>query len=369
MGEGAPEAGPPLPSPGAPARLGFGAWAVGGSAWGPANPEGERLAALVRALDLGVTFFDTAPAYGESESLLGRALRGRRDSVLLATKVGPGESPRASLEASLRRLGTDRVDLLQLHEVGEGFERSLEEMDRLRREGKARALGLCNATPRQLARALEVAPLAAYQGPYSLVDRAAERRHLPLCRRRGLAFLAYRPLASGLLTGKFARPPAFAGRDHRGRIFWFRGRQFARRHAVVEALRPLARARETSLAALALAWALSRPGVSVVLAGARTPHQVEENVAAAALRLSGGELEAIEAAVAGAFRPPRAAPAALARDWGPRERFILERLDGRRSFEEIAAEWSEREEPPMVAAQVEVFADGLVEAGLAADDG
>ena len=125
------------------------------------------MAAVRRAHERGVTFFDTAPNYGdgESERLLGKALRPFRDAVTIATKVGPRDDPRASLEASLSRLGTDYVDLAQLHEAGDRYEWSLERLHGLIEQGKTRAIGRCNATPAQIARAAQIAPIATYQGP------------------------------------------------------------------------------------------------------------------------------------------------------------------------------------------------------------
>ncbi len=199
------------------ARLGFGAWAVGGREWGTADAPAEREAAVRYAVERGITFFDTAPTYGsgESEALLGRALKAHRDAVAIATKVGPRDDPRTSLERSLRRLQTECVDLVQLHEALERWEWSLEKLHRLQEEGKARAIGFCNATHLQLARALGIAPVRTYQAAYNLFDRDVEERELPFCRERGVAFLAYRPLASGLLSGKFAEPPEFPPGDHR----------------------------------------------------------------------------------------------------------------------------------------------------------
>src|SRR5207247_7825764 len=138
------DVGPPLCFLTSGPRLGFGAWAVGGTGWGAAPAEGDRLAAVRRALELGITFFDTAPAYGDgaSESLLGRALKADRDRVAIATKVGPRDDPRRSLEASLRRLAMDYVDLIQLHEALEGWERQLEQLHALQHDGKALAVGL-----------------------------------------------------------------------------------------------------------------------------------------------------------------------------------------------------------------------------------
>jgi aryl-alcohol dehydrogenase-like predicted oxidoreductase len=349
--------------------LGFGAWAVGGAGWGDPGDEQDRLAAIRLAVERGVSCFDTAPTYGAgaSERLLGVALKPVRDQVIIATKVGPHDDPRRSLEDSLRRLATDYVDLVQLHEALERWEWQLEKLHGLMEDGKARALGLCNATAQQIRRALEIAPLASYQGPYNLFDRDVEQRELPLVRERGLAFLAYRPLAAGLLAGSYSEPPAFAARDHRAGIYWFKGREFTRRRSVIDRLRPLAEQSRLTLPAFALRWLLARPGVSVVLAGARNPAQVEENLAALEGPLPADVVAAVDEMVAAAFRLPRALPRATleARDWGARERFIVERLDGAHNAEAIAAEWTDRGEQPMVAAQVKMFVDQLEENGLA----
>lgn len=353
-----------------PPVLGFGAWAVGGGGWGEPESEAERLAAIQLARERGVSFFDTAPTYGDgaSERLLGQALKPYRDRVSIATKVGPRDDPRRSLEDSLRRLDSDYVDVIQLHEALERWEWRLETLHTLQVEGKARAIGLCNATTPQLRRALEIAPVQSFQAAYNLFDRDIEERELPLCRERGLAILAYRPLAAGLLAGKYDAPPTFSSRDHRARIYWFKGAEFERRRSVIEHLRPLAAAAGggLSIAALALRWLLSREGVTVVLAGARNRRQVEENLAAQAGPLPAALVATIDALVANAFRLPQAGAAALqqAESWGVRERFIVERLDGTRSAEAIAAEWTDRGETPMVAAQVKVFVDQMTERGL-----
>ena len=355
-------------------RLGFGGWAVGGSGWGhaPAD-ERERLAAIRHACERGITFFDTAPTYGNgaSEILLGKALRPHRQTVAIATKVGPRDDPRASLEASLRRLNTEYVDLVQLHEVGERFEWALERLHKLQVEGKALAIGLCNATHLQIARALAIAPVGTYQGPYNLVDRDVEQRELPLCSERGLGFLAYRPLASGLFTGKYVLPPTFPEGDHRRNLYWFKGREFERRRQVIARLQPTADRLGVTLAALALAWVLARPVVSFVLAGARSRQQVDENLEAGTRHLEPDTVEAIDAIVAEVFRPARATAkaVALATSWGSRERFMVERLDGKRTPEAIAAEWTDRGEQPMIAAQVKVFVDQLADQGMVLTDG
>ena len=363
------DVGPPLRFLTSGPRLGFGAWAVGGTGWGAAAAETDRLAAIHRALELGITFFDTAPTYGDgaSETLLGRALKTDRDRVAIATKVGPRDDPRRSLEASLRRLASEYVDLIQLHEVLEGWERRLEQLHTLQEKGKALAVGLCNATSRQLAQALEIAPVVAYQGPYNLFDRDVEQRELPLCRERRIAFLAYRPLAAGLLSGKYFAPPEFSATDHRSKIYWFKGREFERRQVVVERLGSIARGLDMPLSALALAWVLAQPGVNIVLAGARSSEQVDQNVTGTR-PLTRDILSEIDAIVAEAFRLPRATTqlAPLVATWGERERFIVERLDGKTSAETIAALWTDGHPTAMVAAQVKVFCDQLAERGLVA---
>jgi aryl-alcohol dehydrogenase-like predicted oxidoreductase len=369
MHEGARTRFGPLLFGGTEPQLGFGAWAVGGTGWGKPSEERERLATIRVALERGVTFFDTAPTYGggDSERLLGQALASARDQVTIATKVGPRDDPRRSLEDSLRRLDSDYVDLVQLHEALDRWEWRLEKLHALVEAGKARALGLCNATAQQIRRALEIAPLASYQGPYNLFDRDVEQRELPLCRERDIAFLAYRPLAAGLLAGGYDGPPAFAPRDHRTGIYWFKGREFARRRAVIERLRPLAGQMGITLPTFALRWLLARPGVGVVLAGARNPKQVEENLAAQTGPLPAEVVLAVDEIVAAAFRLPRALPrvAREAAAWGARERFIVEHLDGTSTAEAIAAEWTDRGAQPMAAAQVKVFADQLEDGGLA----
>jgi aryl-alcohol dehydrogenase-like predicted oxidoreductase len=324
---------------------------------------------VARALERGITFFDTAPTYGDgaSETLLGEVLRADRERVALATKVGPRDDPGVSLEASLRRLQTDHVDLIQLHEVGERWEWQLDTLHRLQDGGKARAIGLCNATHLQLARGLELGPLATYQGPYNLFDRDVEQRLLPLCRERGIRFLAYRPLAAGLLAGHYAVPPDFPEGDHRRGIYWFKGREFARRRRAIERLEPMARDSGRSLAGLALAWVLGQAGAPLVLAGARTVAQVDENLQALERLLAPAEVAAVDAVVADTFRPARATARAraLAVDWGARERYIVEQLDGT-GYAAIAARWTDRGEQPMIAAQVQVFVDHLAEQGLVA---
>jgi aryl-alcohol dehydrogenase-like predicted oxidoreductase len=280
------------------------------------NNFGKRLdaAATARvvdaALDAGVTFFDTADMYGgtKSEEFLGRALAGRRERAVIATKFGwaidehrRGASSayvKRAVEDSLRRLGTDRIDLYQLHRPDPTvpIAETLGALADLVREGKVRELGCSNFSPAQL----EEANAAAGTGPrfvsvqneYSMLHREPEAEVLPACERLGLAFLPYFPLASGLLTGKYRLgrpPPAGARLAEPGRAAIDE-----RKLAMVERLIGFAEARGRGILDLAFAFLLARPRVASVIAGATGPEQVRANVAAASARLSPADLDALE---------------------------------------------------------------------------
>jgi aryl-alcohol dehydrogenase-like predicted oxidoreductase len=370
------------------AVIAFGAWGIGGE-WGAPTAAALAHRTVERALELGVIMFDTAPTYGagRSEQILGDVLSTRREAVVLATKCGPLDDPRASLEGSLHRLRTDYVDLLQLHEIPSppgALERQLVAMNALVDAGLARAIGICNATPAELARAGAVAPIAMYQGQLNLIDRDARHALLPVARARAIGFIAYRPLASGMLSGKFHAPPTFERQDHRARIHWFRDREFARRRAVVERLTPIAHDHGMTVAQLAIGWVLAQPGVIAVLAGARSPAQVEENTAARPLS---PEMRAAVDAVVAAVYAPRALRGGVriaatpdprgeyrvsverrnseeSFAVGAREAHVMTRLDGRTPYDEIAAAWRPPEGRPMLAAQVVLLVDQLADLGL-----
>ena len=279
------------------------------------NNFGRRLdragtrAVIDAALDAGITFLDTADIYGgdgASERLIGEALEGRRDRVVLATKFGMALSgdtgePRGSrayvrrtLDASLERLRTDRVDLLYYHEPDgvTPLAETLGALAELADEGKIRAFGVSNLDAAQLreAAAFGEPRLAALQNEYSLLERGAERELLPLCREFGIGFVPYFPLASGLLTGKFRRgeppPPNTRLANHPERLS---DAAFDR----IEALEALARERGHSLLELAIAGLASQPGVASVIAGAMSSEQVAANAAAGEWELGADELDAL----------------------------------------------------------------------------
>lgn len=282
------------------------------------NNFGKRLdadasASVVQAaLDAGITFFDTADVYGgtKSEEYLGRALRGRRDRALIATKFGmkvdeqrKGARPeyvRRAAEDSLRRLGTDHIDLYQLHtpDPTVPIADTLGAMDELVRAGKVREIGCSNFTAEQLREAERAArPGAArfvsVQNEYSLLHRQPEREVLPECEREGIAFLPYFPLANGLLTGKYRRGRP-APRGSRIGSGWHAELLTDENLDIVEELISFAESRGHTILELAFSWLLSRPVVASVIAGATKPEQVKANAAAANWKLTSEELAKVD---------------------------------------------------------------------------
>ena len=303
--------------------IGFGAWAIGGWKWGGTD-ETEAVAAIRQALDTGMTLIDTAPVYGFglSETLVGRAIASRpRDSVVVATKCGlvwergsdtlharsegrsiyrrlDAASMREELHASLARLGTDHVDLYQTHwpDPDADMQEVAETLAGFRDEGLVRAVGFCNSDTGDLQAA--AMHLDTDQERYSLVDREQDLMNLPVCELHGLGFLAYSPMAQGLLAGKFGAGHAFADGDLRQGNPRFAPAVLAALEAVLAPVKAIARRRETPLERLVLAWTLTRPGVSHVLAGTRTVEQAASNAAAGSMELDAEEVALISQAAA-----------------------------------------------------------------------
>ena len=304
--------------------VGFGCWELGGTNYGPID-EAEAVAAIHRALDLGVTLFDTAPGYGfgHSEEVLGRALGPRRKDVVLVSKTAVSWDPvtftrkldarystvKRIAEEGLRRLGTDHLDLLLIHwpDVDTPLEETMRALTDLVGEGKTRYVGVSNFTAYELQECRRHAPICANQVGYNLFDRRWEREMFPAAQALGIGVMAYGPMAHGLLTGAMGRDTTFAPSDWRaaGVIFGqrlFGPEELPRNLEVVEQLKGVAARLGTSLPRLALAWVLRHPAVSVALSGCRTPGEIEENVRALEVDVAGevaGELEGIMAGAAG----------------------------------------------------------------------
>ncbi|WP_434452907.1 aldo/keto reductase [Lentzea sp. E54] len=279
-----------------------------------AGDESESIAVIHRALELGVTLIDTADMYGPhvNEELVGRAIAGRRDAVVLATKFGivreegGGRSirgdrayVRASVEGSLKRLGVDVIDLYYLHRVPADtpIEETVGAMAELVTEGKVRFLGLSEAGAATLRRAHAVHPITALQSEWSLWTRDLEAEIVPTARELGIGLVPYSPLGRGVLTGRFASHADFGAGDFRAQNPRFAGENLDANLRMVAALRALAEERGVTAGQLALAWVQHRGPDVVPIPGTKRIKYLEENVAAADLELSADDLAAIEAAV------------------------------------------------------------------------
>jgi aryl-alcohol dehydrogenase-like predicted oxidoreductase len=285
--------------------IGFGAMNIAG-VYGAAD-DGESIATVQRAVDLGITLIDTADIYGRghSEELVGRAIHGRRDRVVLATKFGAGtrerggngrpEYVRQSIEGSLRRLNVDYVDLYYLHRVD--FSTPIEEttgaMAQLVQEGKVRYLGLSEAAPATIRRAHAVHPITALQTEYSLFSCEPERDILPAVRELGIGFVAYSPLGRGLLAGRITRPQDLPENDWRRTVPRFQDENLAHNARLVEEVARIAGTLHVSSAQLVLAWLLHQGQDIVPIPGTRRTANLEANAAAADLVLDDEVVQAL----------------------------------------------------------------------------
>jgi aryl-alcohol dehydrogenase-like predicted oxidoreductase len=306
--------------------VGFGAWALGGgewaAGWGSQDDE-DSIAAIRHAVERqGVNWIDTAAVYGlgRSEQVVGEALRRMRpdarpfvftkcgliwddaDPRAFPKRIGKPDSLRQEVEASLRRLGIERIDLYQMHwpaQDGTPIEDYWQALLDLKAEGKVRAVGLSNHNAAQLAAAEAVGHVDTLQPPFSAIERGAAESVLPWCEAHGTGVIVYSPMQAGLLTGSFteARAASLQEDDWRSRNDNFKGEKLRRNLALVEALRPIAERHRAPLPAVAIAWVLSWPAVTGAIVGARGPQQVDGWIGGARLTLSPLELDDVAAAI------------------------------------------------------------------------
>jgi len=309
----------------------FGAWAAGGWMWGGTDTA-DAIAAIKAAYEHGITSIDTAPIYGQgdSELVVAEAIKGiPRDKVQILTKFGmrwdlpegQGSKPWAAknnagkdinifryatresviyeAEQSLKRLGTDYIDLYQIHwpdDAGTPITETFEAVLRLKEQGKIIEAGVCNYSADQTAAANGVVPIASDQVAYSVLRRDIEKELIPYTKTNNIGIIAYSPLERGLLTGKITTGYQFGEGDHRARLPWFKGENLKQVNSFLDKIRPIADGKNATLAQLFLRWTVEQPGVVVALAGARNAKQAIENAGAMQLTLSKEELSFIRAA-------------------------------------------------------------------------
>ncbi len=304
----------------------FGGWAIGGWYWGGTD-EKLSIEAIQKAIDLGINCIDTAPVYGFGlgEEIVGKAIKGRRNEVIIATKCGlrwdseDGEfffdtyfngkryyvyknlrkkSIIEECERSLRRLNTDYIDIYQIHwpDKTTPIDESLEALTILKEQGKIREFGVNNFDANLLKEALKYTRIESNQVKYSLIDRWIEDELVPLCLENEISILAYSPLEQGLLTGKITMETEFKSGDLRKKQFYFQPENRKRVLDALEKIKPIAKERNVTLAQLVINWTFSQPGITTAIVGARTPEQVEENAGAVNFKLTQEEIQKIKEA-------------------------------------------------------------------------
>ena len=290
-------------------RIGFGAWAIGGGdwamAWGPQDDD-DSVAAIHRALELGLNWIDTAAVYGlgHSEEVVAKALKTAANKPYLFTKCGMVwnekkevtnllKSIREECEASLRRLNVDVIDLYQIHwpKPDEEVEAAWSMMAGLQREGKVRWIGVSNFSVAQMERALKIAPITSLQPPYSMINRAVEAEILPFCAKNNIGVINYSPMHSGLLTGAMTkeRVAAFPTNDFRRNAKNYQEPHLTRNLAIADLLKKIAARHDVAAGVVAIAWTLHNPAVTAAIVGGRSPEQVVGTFPAATFRLSEAE--------------------------------------------------------------------------------
>lgn len=290
--------------------IGLGTWVMGGVWW--AEPDDEQsISAIKVSIEAGINLIDTAPAYGygRAERLVGKAIKGMRDKVIIATKCGLAwdekgsiwndlkrESLLKEIDASLERLGVDVIDLYQVHwpDPNTPIQETFETLEEIRQSGKVRYIGVSNFSVQQMEEARKYTEIVSDQPPYSLFNRAIEQDILPYCRANNIGILAYSPMERGILTGKFhldgVMPPDDLRRSHPT----LSPKQFEPTRRCLARLRGLAEEKNTTLGALAVAWVIHQDGITTALCGARNEKQALENLKASEVELTSDDLQRIE---------------------------------------------------------------------------
>ena len=307
--------------------VGFGAWAVGGAGWEfswGAQDDADSVAAIHRALELGVNWIDTAAVYGlgHSEKVVAQALkqwRGTKPYIFskcsrtwdASGKIGSNHSPgsiRKECESSLQRLESDAIDLYQIHwpprDSGPSLEEAWTTLAALQKEGKVRWIGVSNFDAAQIRRAQAIAPVTSNQPPYSMIRRAIEAETLPVCAQQGIGTISYAPMASGLLTGSMTRERAAAlpADDFRSRNPEFREPKLSKNIELVERLRKVGARHGRGPGEVAIAWVLKNPAITGAIVGARNAKQADGVMRAAEIKLSNEDVAEIEGAAAAVAR-------------------------------------------------------------------
>jgi len=293
--------------------IGGGNWSYG---WGPQD-DAESMAAILCALEMGINWIDTAPCYGcgHAEEIVGKAIKGLDSKPIISTKCGVHcdkdgnvifrlnrESVLAEVEASLRRLQIDVIDLYQIHWPipEEDIEEAWDVIAEAVKEGKVRYAGVSNFNIEQIKRIQPIHPVAFLQPPYNILERGIEHEMLDYCRENNVGVIVYTPMQQGLLSGKFTRERLhnLPAEDLRHRDPHFREPQFSINLELAEGLRSIAQKHGWTIAQLAIAWTLRRPEITSAIVGARRPSQIEETILAGDLVLSGGDISAIDKLIA-----------------------------------------------------------------------
>jgi aryl-alcohol dehydrogenase-like predicted oxidoreductase len=292
--------------------VGLGTWAIGNDFWGSVDDD-ESVRALQAGLDAGINLIDTAPAYGagHAEEVVGRAIAGRRDEVVVATKVGiirteddfvrnlKPDSVRQEVDDSLRRLGVDTIDLYQIHwpDPKTPIDETMTELNKAQQAGKFRYLGVSNFNIKQMEELSQFGELVSLQPHYSLLKRDIEGKVVQYCIDNDLGIVNYGTLAGGILTGKFREIPQFEDGDYRHKFYpWFKEPAWSKIQSMLDVLREIADDRGVSVAQVAINWTTQQPGITSALVGAKNPAQAESNAGGGDFELSGEEIERINAA-------------------------------------------------------------------------